>query len=152
VDIQHSRHSGRYKVADTQRRIHSGRYTAADTQQHQIKIHSRSLGDLPDIVTSPPCSTFRILGAAKPPPMLVIVIHMVVRSKHSHWLTGSTYLLAVADCGRLWQMPKIKLSLNSNPKSPVHNFVSDYIVFYARNVHNYFLLFLKDSDLRYPQY
>jgi len=94
-------------VADTQWRIHnggytaadSGRYTAAPNQDTQWWIHSRSLGDLPDIVTSPPCSTFRILGAAKPPPMLVIVIHMVVRSMHSHWLTGGTYLLAVADCG-----------------------------------------------------
>jgi len=71
-----SRHSGRYTVADTQWRIHSGRYTAAPNQDTQWWTHSRSLGDLPDIVTSPPCSMFRILGAAKPPPMLVSVMQV----------------------------------------------------------------------------
>jgi hypothetical protein len=40
---------------------------------------------------------------------------MVVSSKHSHWLTGGTYLLAVAD---LWHMIIIQLSLNLNPESP----------------------------------
>jgi len=62
-------------VADTQRWIHRGRYTAAPNQDTQWWTHSRSLGDLPDIETSPPCSTFRILGAAKPPPVLVLYIH-----------------------------------------------------------------------------
>jgi len=66
-------HNGGYTAADTQRQIHSGRYTAVPNQDTQWRIHSRSLGDLPDIVTSPPCSTFRILGAAKPPPMLVCI-------------------------------------------------------------------------------
>jgi len=47
------KNSSRYTARYTQRQIHGGRYTAADIQQHQIKIHSRSLGDLPDIATSP---------------------------------------------------------------------------------------------------
>jgi hypothetical protein len=72
--IQWQIHSSRYTAADTQRQIHSGRYTAAPNQDTQWWIHSRSLGDLPDIATSLPCSTIRILEAAKPPPVLVFNI------------------------------------------------------------------------------
>jgi len=54
--------------------IHSGRYTAAPNQDTQWWIHSRSLGDLPGIVTSPPSSTFQILEAAKPQPVLVYYV------------------------------------------------------------------------------
>jgi hypothetical protein len=59
-------------VADAQWQIHNAGYTAAPNQDTQWWTHSRNLGDLPDIVTSPPCSTFRILGAAMSPPMLVL--------------------------------------------------------------------------------
>jgi hypothetical protein len=81
ADTQWRIHNGGYTVADTQRQIYSGRYTAAPNQDTQWWTHSRSLSDLPDI-TSPPWSTFRILGAAKPPPVLVEYTHTVLPNFH----------------------------------------------------------------------
>jgi len=51
---------------------------------------------------------------------------MVVSSKHSHWLTSGMYHLAVAD---LWlNVANAYNQTEFKSKSPVHDFVSDYIV------------------------